>query len=72
MLVLSRHRGSAIQIGADVTVTVLELHKRQVKLGIRAPNEVSIQRVELLAPTVPAIPMPPPLACYRRRPMRPR
>ena len=48
MLVLSRCRDSAIHIGADVKITVLEVHKGRVKLGIDAPNEVSVRRGELL------------------------
>lgn len=48
MLVLSRYRDSAIQIGADVRIIVLEVHKGRVKLGIHAPNEVSVRRGGLL------------------------
>ena len=48
MLVLSRPRHSTIQIGPNVEITVLEIRKGQVKLGIHAPNEVSVLRGELL------------------------
>lgn len=52
MLVLSRRRDSKIQIGADakITITVLAIHKGHVKLGIDAPNEISILRGELSLP----------------------
>ena len=47
MLVLSRKRGEGIVIGDDVTVTVLEVHGQQVKLGFGAPAEVPIHREEI-------------------------
>ena len=47
MLVLSRKRGNAIQIGSDIEVTVLSVSNQRVKLGIRAPGEVRIVRGEL-------------------------
>lgn len=46
MLVLSRSQDSAIQIGADVTITVLGIHKGRVKLGINAPSAISVRREE--------------------------
>ncbi len=48
MLVLSRGCGSEIYIGPEITIRVLEIHKRQVKLGIEAPNAFSIWRGELI------------------------
>ena len=47
MLVLSRKRGERIVIGGGVTVTVLEVHGNQVKLGFAAPAEVPIHREEV-------------------------
>jgi len=47
MLVLSRRCDTAIQIGRDITVTVLSIRSRQVKLGIDAPSSVRIWRDEL-------------------------
>ena len=38
MLVLSRRGDKEIYIGPDITIKVLEIHKRQVKLGIEAPS----------------------------------
>lgn len=49
MLVLSRRCETEIYIGQDVTIKVLEIHKRQVRLGIEAPSECSIRRGELLS-----------------------
>ncbi len=47
MLVLSRKCGEAIVVGDGVTVTVLELRGRQVRLGITAPVEVQVHREEV-------------------------
>ncbi len=48
MLVLSRKCQMEIYIGSDITIKVLEIHKRQVKLGIEAPSKFSVRRGELL------------------------
>ncbi|MGA2443689.1 MAG: carbon storage regulator [Thermoguttaceae bacterium] len=48
MLVLSRSCDTAIRIGSDITVKVLEIHKGRVKLGIEAPKGLSVWREELL------------------------
>ena len=42
MLVLSRRCDAEIYIGPDITIKVLEIHKRQVKLGIEAPSGFSV------------------------------
>jgi carbon storage regulator len=47
MLVLSRGRETAICIGSDITIRVLEIRKGQVKLGIEAPSGLAIWREEL-------------------------
>ena len=47
MLVLSRRRDSAIQIGADVEITVLGIQKGRVRLGTHAPDDVLVRRGEL-------------------------
>lgn len=49
MLVLSRRVGEMIQIGDDVTLTVLEVRGDVVRLGIQAPRSVAVHRSELLA-----------------------
>ncbi len=48
MLVLSRKRDSSIHIGADIRVTILGIHKNQVKVGVEAPAAVPVWRDELL------------------------
>ena len=47
MLVLSRKVGERIVVGNGVTVVVLAVHGRQIRLGIEAPKDVSIRREEL-------------------------
>jgi carbon storage regulator len=47
MLVLSRKPGEKLQIGDNITVTVLEVHGRVMRLGIEAPPNVRILRGEL-------------------------
>jgi carbon storage regulator len=47
MLVLTRRIGESILIGDDIVVTVLELNRDQVRIGIRAPRSVSVHREEV-------------------------
>lgn len=47
MLVLSRHRDEAIQIGDNVTIKVVEIRGDKVRIGIDAPNDVSVHRMEV-------------------------
>jgi carbon storage regulator len=47
MLVLSRKLLERIQIGDSIVVTVLESRGQRVRLGIDAPKEVAVRRVEL-------------------------
>ncbi|NIL98811.1 MAG: carbon storage regulator [Planctomycetales bacterium] len=49
MLVLSRKRNQAIQVGEDIVITVVSIQGNRVKLGIQAPQHVSVVRQELLA-----------------------
>jgi len=47
MLVLTRKSGEAINVGDEITVTVLEIRGNQVRLGIQAPLSITIHRREL-------------------------
>ena len=49
MLVLSRKKGETIVIDGGVSITVLEVEGRCTRLGIEAPEEVSVMRSELLS-----------------------
>lgn len=47
MLVLSRSEMETINIGADVTVTVIEIRGDKVRIGIEAPKDMPIHRHEV-------------------------
>ena len=47
MLILARRAGEGIQFGHDITVYVLEIRGKQVRLGIEAPEYVSVHRTEV-------------------------
>ena len=47
MLILTRKTDEAIVISDDITITVLEISGERVKLGIVAPKEITILRMEL-------------------------
>lgn len=47
MLVLTRRVGESILIGDEIVVTVLELNRDQVRIGIRAPRSVTVHREEV-------------------------
>ncbi len=47
MLVLSRQVHEQIQIGDDITITVVRLSRNAVRLGIEAPKEMTVLRTEL-------------------------
>ena len=46
MLVLSRTIGETIKIGDDITIMVTDVRGKHVKLGIDAPKELKIIRLE--------------------------
>ncbi len=47
MLVLSRQRNESIIIGNDIVITVVDIRGDKVRLGINAPNTVSVHREEI-------------------------
>ena len=47
MLVISRKAGEGIIIGEGIKITVAEISKDKIKLGIEAPPDVRIIREEL-------------------------
>jgi carbon storage regulator len=48
MLLCTRKAGERIMIGDTICLTVLAVHANRVQLGLSAPNEISIHRMELL------------------------
>lgn len=47
MLVLSRKKGESIVINDEITITVVELRGDKVRIGIAAPPEVPVHRLEV-------------------------
>jgi carbon storage regulator len=46
MLVLTRKTSQAIQLGPDITITVVRTSTGSVKLGIAAPPDIRISRLD--------------------------
>ncbi len=47
MLALTRKKGDSVIIGDDIEIVVLGIQGEQVKLGIKAPRDISIYRKEV-------------------------
>ena len=47
MLVLSRQRDETIMIGDEIEITVVDIRGDKVRLGINAPNRISVHRKEV-------------------------
>jgi carbon storage regulator len=49
MLVLSRKKSQQILIGQGIRITVVRIDRNQVRLGINAPEGLTVLRAELLS-----------------------
>ena len=47
MLILTRRTGETLHIGDDVEVTVMAVNGSQVRIGIKAPRDVPVDREEI-------------------------
>jgi len=47
MLILTRRVGEALKIGDNVDVTILSVQGNQVRIGIKAPKDVTVHREEI-------------------------
>ena len=47
MLVLTRRLNESITLGDDIVLTVIEVRGDQVRLGINAPRDVAVHRMEV-------------------------
>ena len=47
MLVLSRKKNESIVINDDITIVVVEIRGDKVRLGVEAPKEVPVHRLEV-------------------------
>ncbi len=50
MLVISRKLGEKVFIGDNIVLTVVDIDRGKIRLGIEAPRDVSVARQELLPP----------------------
>ena len=48
MLILTRRVGESLRIADDIVVTIVETKGTQVRVGIEAPQDVTVLREELL------------------------
>jgi carbon storage regulator len=49
VLILTRRPTQTVAIGSDITVTVLEIRGRQVRIGVNAPRDTRVLREEIVA-----------------------
>lgn len=47
VLVLTRKIDESITIGSSITISVLEIKGNQVKLGVKAPKDITVNRTEV-------------------------
>lgn len=47
MLILTRKVGESLLIGDDISLTILNVRGNQVKIGIKAPKDISVHREEI-------------------------
>ena len=47
MLILSRKIDEKIKIGDNITITLIEVHGDQVKIGVEAPKSLKVFRQEV-------------------------
>ncbi len=47
MLILTRRVGETITIGKDVEVTVMAINGSQVRVGVKAPRAIAVDRLEI-------------------------
>jgi carbon storage regulator len=55
MLVLSRKLGEKIYINDNICITIVDIDRGKIRLGIEAPREVPIFRQELVSQPHPVV-----------------
>lgn len=49
MLILTRKLGESIRIGDSIRITVSDVKGKQIRIGIEAPDDVTVHREEVYA-----------------------
>lgn len=49
MLIIKRKLGEQVKIANDIVITVREIHAHEVSIGIEAPRNVIVDRMEVAA-----------------------
>lgn len=47
MLILTRKHNESIMVGDDIEIVVLEIKGEQIKLGVKAPDNIRVYRGEV-------------------------
>ena len=47
MLILTRRVGESLIIGDDIVINILGVKANQIRIGIKAPKEISVHREEI-------------------------
>jgi len=47
VLVLTRKASQSIVIGDNIVITILDVHRDQVRIGIEAPRDIDVHRQEI-------------------------
>lgn len=47
MLIITRKKGESLMIGDDIEITISKIEEGNIKIGIKAPKNVTILRKEL-------------------------
>jgi carbon storage regulator len=47
VLVLTRKASQSIVIGENIVITILDVHRDQVRIGIEAPRDIDVHRQEI-------------------------
>ena len=65
MLVLSRKLGEKIYISDNICITIVDIDRGKIRLGIEAPRDVPIFRQELLTEKKPVADTPAPIVAAK-------
>jgi carbon storage regulator len=67
MLILMRYPGEKINIGDDIVITVVGFERNRVRIGIKAPRHVAVDREEIAEKKKLGI-EPPPAKAQQKEP----